>query len=343
MSLLNQLKFVVKRTLAPTRPTKSITEFDYATLPWIDKQDADIDGFLRQYKRGANLPYKLAEKMHFWRENGYVILEQSIQTEWLDQLWREVDELIGNHQKYQTLVRIDLPGYTAKPVQPVRDVPNDVLNGPYVKFMDFHDNSVIGKKIMLHENIVTFLDAVFGDKVIAMQSLLFKYGSQQATHQDFAYVVSEIPSHLAAAWIALEDVHVDSGPLFYYPGSHTIGKFDFGNGIFFNGQSTHNPDDFANYLDNACEEAGLEKKTLLIRKGDVLLWHAALAHGGAEIRNPELTRKSFVCHYSSDKAYRHHRQLPTAEPTRRTINEADVFANPHMPDQEDIFAAGKTM
>lgn len=343
MDLLNKLKSIAKRTISPEKPPKPVTEFDYASLPWIDKRDADVDGFLRQYQRGEDLPYNLAEKMRFWRENGYVILEQAIQTNWLDQLWSEIEELIEHHENYQTLVRVDRPEYTANPVLPVKDVPINVLDGPYIKFMDFHDNSVIGKKIMLHENIVTFLEAVFGDKVIGMQSLLFKYGSQQATHQDFAYVVSEIPSHLAAAWIALEDVHVDSGPLVYYPGSHTIGKFDFGNGIFFNGQSKHDPNDFANYLDSACQRAGLEKKTLLIKKGDVLLWHAALAHGGDEIRNPALTRKSFVCHYSSDKAYRHHRQSPTAEPVRRTINGADVFANPHMPDQEDIFAVGKTM
>lgn len=182
MSLLSKLKSVAKQTLRPKRPPKPITEFDYNTLPWIDKQGADVDAFLKSYKRGKDLPYDLAEKMHLWRENGYVILEQAIQTRWLDQLWSEVEELIEHHEKYKTLVRIDLPEYAAKPVQPVKDVPKHVLDGPYIKFMDFHDNSVIGKKIMLHENIIAFLEAVFGDKVIAMQSLLFKYGSQQATH-----------------------------------------------------------------------------------------------------------------------------------------------------------------
>ncbi|GAB2604790.1 phytanoyl-CoA dioxygenase family protein [Spirosoma areae] len=339
-NLLNALKAVVKQTL---RPEKVITEFDHASLPWIDKEDADITAFMKQYPAAKNLPYDLEEKMRFWRVNGYVILDQAIQTAWLDQLWSEIEELIEHHEDYQTLVRIDLPEYRSKPVQPVKDVPKSVLNGPYIKFTDFHDNSVIGKKIMLHKNIIAFLEAVFGDKVIGMQSLLFKYGSQQATHQDFAYVVSEIPSHLAAAWIALEDVHIDSGPLFYYPGSHKINKFNFGNGIFFNDKSTLDPNDFANYLDAACQKAGLVKKTLLVKKGDVLIWHAALAHGGDAIRNAALTRKSFVCHYSSDKAYRHHRQSPTAEPIRRTINGADVFVNPHLPDQEDIFTAGKTM
>lgn len=350
-TFLNKLKAVAKRTLKPEQhqpqpaeqPEKLITEFDYATLPWVDKEGADISAFVRQFPAAEALPYDLEEKMRFWKENGYVILNQVIPTAWLDQLWSEVEELIDHHENYKTLVRIDLPDYASNPVQPVSDVPKSVLNGPYIKFTDFHDSSVIGKKIMLHKNIVTFLQAIFGDKVIGMQSLLFKYGSQQATHQDFAYVVSEIPSHLAAAWIALEDVHVDSGPLFYYPGSHTINKFNFGNGIFFNDKSSLKPGDFATYLDETCRNAGLERKTLLIKKGDVLLWHAALAHGGDEIRNIALTRKSFVCHYSSNNAYRHHRQNATTEPIRRTINGADVFANPHMPDQEDIFSEGKNM
>ena len=341
--ILSRIKAVARRTLTPGGAPRVVTEFERSTLPWIDKKDADIDGFVKHYERGKSLPYDLAGKMRFWQKNGYVILDQAIATAWLDQLWSEVEELIEDHEKYQINVRIDLPEYASHPVMAIKDVPTNVLNGPFVKFLDFHDNSVIAKKIMLHENVTAFLEAAFGDKVIGMQSLIFRYGSQQATHQDFAYVVSEIPSHLAAAWIALEDVHIDSGPLFYYPGSHMVNKFNFGNGIFYNGQSTLHPRDFANYLDKACEDAGLEKKTLLVKKGDVLLWHAALAHGGDEIRNPALTRKSLVCHYSSDKAYRHHRQSPTADPTRRTINGADLFVNPTMPEQEDIFPVGRAM
>ena len=341
---LFRLKAVVKRTLKPEPPSPPITtEFEATTLPWIDRKDADIEAFVKSYKRAGTVPYDLAEKMRFWRENGYVILEQAMPVAWLDQLWSEVEELIEHHDKYNTNVQVDWPEYSAKPVRSINEVPIDVLDGPYIKFMDFHDSSVIGKKLMLHNNIITFLEAVFGDKVIGMQSLLFKYGSQQSTHQDFAYVVSEIPSHLAAAWIAIEDVNIDSGPLFYYPRSHAIRKFNFGNGIFFNSQSTHNPNDFAKYLNEACQQAGLKKQTLLIKKGDVLLWHAALAHGGDAIRNPALTRKSFVCHYSSDIAYRHHRQSPDTEPIRRSINGADVFANPYKPDQEDIFEVGRAL
>jgi ectoine hydroxylase-related dioxygenase (phytanoyl-CoA dioxygenase family) len=344
MSLISNIKTSLKKGIQQATAPKPLIEFDSATLPWLDKPTANIESFVSEYKRSKQVPYDLAEKLKFWQKNGFVILEQAIQTEWIDKLWSEMEELIDQHERYKTLVRVDRVDYRNNPVLPVSEVPKEVLNAPYIKFMDFHDNSVLGKKIMLHENIVTFLEAIFRDRVVAMQSLIFKYGSQQATHQDFPYVVSEVPSHLAAAWIALEDVHIDSGPLYYYPGSQHTQKFDFGNtGIFFNGQSKRNPDDFANYLDEKCQELGLTRETLLIKKGDVLIWHAALAHGGDPIRDPGLTRKSYVCHYSSSKAYKHHRQSPSTEPIRRSLNGADVFANPLMLDQEDLFKGGSKL
>lgn len=81
----------------------------------------------------------------------------------------------------------------------------------------------------------------------------------------FSYVTSQIPSHLAAAWIPLEDVHADAGPLYYFAGSHKIKKFKFGNGIFYNEHSKKNPDDFAIYLDKLCAKK-LKKETLLMKK-----------------------------------------------------------------------------
>lgn len=334
-SLTSRLKNAVKRVLRPQ--PKPPTEFEYRSLPWIDKKDADIDGFVKQYVRNKDLPYDLAEKLRFWQKNGYVILEQVLPHQWVDQLWSDVEELFDNNEKYRIKVQVDLPEYTGRAVQEARDLSQEVLNGKHIKIMDFHNSSVAGKKIMLDNSIVTFLEAVFGERVVAMQSLLFKWGSQQATHQDFAYVVSENPSHLAASWVALEDVHIDSGPLYYYPGSHTNKKFDFGNGMFYNHESEHDPNDFARYIEANCERMGQKRETLLIKKGDVLIWHAALAHGGDAIRNAALTRKSFVSHYSSINAYRHHRQAPDSEPVRHIYNGADVFAHPKLQDHEDIF------
>lgn len=336
--MLAQLKATVKKWLTPIPK-----DFDAATLPWIDKPDSHIDDFVKNFAKAKELPYDLAEKLRFWQQNGYVILEQAIPQQFIEVYWKDVAELIENHKQYKTEIRIDLPEYAKNPIQKVSEVSKEVLTGKYIKINDFHNQSIAGKKLMLHPSIVYFLEAVFGSKVVAMQSLTFLYGSQQATHQDFAYVVSEVPSHLAAAWIPVEDIKPDSGPLTYYVGSHKIKKFNFGNGIFFNNESTKNPDDFGKYLDAECQRLGLEKRTLLINKGDVLIWHAALAHGGEPIRNPAQTRKSYVCHYSSDIAFKHHRVRPNEEPIRFEYNGAEVFGNPQLIDIEDSFKAGEIL
>jgi len=324
-------------------PTPPPTDFDSKTLPWIDKANPDIEGFVKNFPKAAQLPYDLAEKLRLWNQNGFVILEQVLSEELIDAYLADVEELIEDHQQHDIHIRIDRPEYVKHPVMKIRDVPRAIIEGQYIKILDFHNASVAGKKLMLHNAIVSFLEAIFNEKVVAMQSLTFLYGSQQDTHQDFPYVVPQVPSHLAAAWIALEDVQPGSGELHYYVGSHKVKKFDWGNGIFFNGESTKNPTDFGHYLTAECERLGLERKTLLIKKGDVLIWHASLAHGGEPILDGNLTRKSYVCHYSSVKGYFRHRQAVSEEPVRHEMNGAEVFADPRMPEYENTFKRGETV
>jgi ectoine hydroxylase-related dioxygenase (phytanoyl-CoA dioxygenase family) len=45
---------------------------------------------------------------------------------------------------------------------------------------------------------------------------------------------------------------------------------------------------------------------LIAKKGDVLIWHANLVHGGAPILNPALTRKSMVVHYYANDVIKYH-------------------------------------
>jgi ectoine hydroxylase-related dioxygenase (phytanoyl-CoA dioxygenase family) len=46
-----------------------------------------------------------------------------------------------------------------------------------------------------------------------------------------------------------------------------------------------------------CEERGLKTEKFMAKKGDVLIWHADLMHGGARIQDPRQTRKSLVAHF----------------------------------------------
>ena len=47
-----------------------------------------------------------------------------------------------------------------------------------------------------------------------------------------------------------------------------------------------------------CEERGLKTEKFMAKKGDVLIWHADLMHGGAPIQDRRLTRKRAWLHIS---------------------------------------------
>jgi hypothetical protein len=45
-----------------------------------------------------------------------------------------------------------------------------------------------------------------------------------------------------------------------------------------------------------CKERGLAVKTFMATKGDVLVWHGDLLHGGAPIQDTSSSRKSLIAH-----------------------------------------------
>jgi ectoine hydroxylase-related dioxygenase (phytanoyl-CoA dioxygenase family) len=331
---------IVQRVIRKAESLKDhyfpLKDFDSETLPWIDRPGADIADFLKKNPPKNDVPYDMAEKLKSWEQNGYVVLENIIPEAMIDKFWGDFQELVQNPDKYDLSVRIDLDEFKPNQERNIKEFPREALLGKYVKINDFHNSSVAGKKLMTHPSIVSFLEAIFNQQIVVMQSLVFMYGSQQPSHQDYPWVTAKIPSHLAAAWIALEDIKIDSGPLYYYIGSHKMPKFNFGSGILFKKDSTKSPLEFAEYLDKTCADLHYPKETLLIKKGDVLIWHAALAHGGSMITNPEQTRKSFVCHYSTEQALPYHRNFVSQVPVKQEYNGVYIYNNPVFPQSEDV-------
>ncbi|MEZ0487395.1 phytanoyl-CoA dioxygenase family protein [Fibrella aquatica] len=313
-------------------------DFEADTLPWIDRPGADIDAFLARFNVPADFPYDLKALLVQWRDQGYVVLEGALPTAMVDGLWQEVEHTIEQHDQHS--LKALVYQFNDQKETPIKDVPKEKLSGIGSRLLEYHNSSVAAKRVMTYPHIATFLKAVFDEPVSVLQSLIFKYGSQQDTHQDFPWVRSKIASHLAAAWIPLEDVDADSGPLYYYPGSHRMPKFDFGTGILYKPDSFYSPDQFSKYLDKTCKKLGIERKTLLLKKGDLLLWHGGLAHGGNRIGNDALTRKSFVCHYSTVRSYSKHRnEAPGIESSPvNYYNDIAIYVNPENPAEEDKLA-----
>jgi ectoine hydroxylase-related dioxygenase (phytanoyl-CoA dioxygenase family) len=311
--------------------------FDPATLPWMDKALHGVDEYVASLNGEAT--GDLRERLLHFMQFGYLVLPGAIEHELIDAYLADVRELF-ERREHAVKVNVEQVGEQA-----VRDSTPEQLAGPHVRLMDFHNTSVAGKKLALHPSIVDFLTHVFREKVVAMQSLTFVRGSEQGTHQDFAYVVApRYPSHLAASWIALEDVHPDAGPLGYYPGSHTLRKFDWGDGLFHQaGVTKRDPVEFAPFLEAEARRMGLKAETFCPKKGDVFFWHGCLAHSGTPVNDPSRTRRSFVTHYSTLSGNPRDRRAIDQEPELIEYNGGVVFKDPVRGDEEDSFTRGAAL
>lgn len=268
----------------------------FSNLPWIDYPDSNI----KKYCLNKTEEYDLYNKLLEWKENGVVIFENAIDLKELDDFLNDLDFLISNPQKFE--IEVDHAGGRFK-ISDFSEI--ELRSNDRLKFCNIHSISSAARRLCLSKTVVSFLNHIFLDKTAVIQTLSFNKGSQQPAHADFAFVFNQTNiSFMAASWIPLEDIHEDSGPLAYYPGTHKVGEFgfyDFGNGeiILKNDIKNMSAMEFGNWLYKRINEGKYEKKVFLPKKGDVLIWHAALVHEGLPIKSVELTRKSFVTHYTS--------------------------------------------
>lgn len=182
---------------------------------------------------------------------------------------------------------------------------------PSYRIADLHSYSQGALDLYLNREIFTLLELILGREAVATQSLTFEFGSQQELHRDPVHVQMSPPSHLLAAWIALEDIDPACGPLTYVPGSHRLPYFRFPDGDYRLHAGRHGEKEVreaAEFDRRECEKAGLHRKAFTPQKGEVLLWHHSLLHGGSVPENSALTRRSFVVHYTSRENYPRQRQ-----------------------------------
>jgi ectoine hydroxylase-related dioxygenase (phytanoyl-CoA dioxygenase family) len=194
--------------------------------------------------------------------DGYLIIESVISNTTIDKI---VDEIYEKHPENKNSERItnawkeyDIIGYLA-----------------------------FNKKIM------KILNQLYKRKPIPFQTLNFYVGTEQKIHSDQIHFCSYPINFMCGVWIALEDISMDSGPLIYYPGSHKL--------PFYSMQKLNiEPGNYAKYekkIEKKFHKFGLPPKYGTIKKGDIIIWHANLMHGGSKRNNPDMTRKSIVIHY----------------------------------------------
>ena len=274
---------------------------------WIDRKEAII--VLNQKRQQGILSRELSARIETFMRDGFVVIESAVPKEQTEFLRSELNKFWADSPED---ARVE--NWTAEGKQQfVR--PEISLRDGTTKLLDYHAFSSTARKAIATAPVVEFLTAIFESKPKAFQSLTFWKGSEQAIHKDTAYVqIDGAPMEIAASWLALEDISPGTGELEYYVGSHHDPDFLFAGEHKWMSAAPHEHDRFLKSLHEDAVNYDHQKASFLANEGDVLIWHADLAHGGAKITRPGTTRQSLVTHFTPENNNPPYMQRVSREP-----------------------------
>lgn len=148
------------------------------------------------------------------------------------------------------------------------------------------------RRLALNRQVMIILETIFNARPLVVGSLFFEKGSQQSIHRDGPAFFTNPINHFFGVWNALEDITPESGPLVYYEGGHRCISDEE-----LRAACLRDQDAYFSSIIAACEKQGLPKRSILLNRGDTLIWHPQLPHGGSKIENPAKSRRSAVFHY----------------------------------------------
>ncbi|MFL6233793.1 MAG: phytanoyl-CoA dioxygenase family protein [Thermoanaerobaculia bacterium] len=193
---------------------------------------------------------------------------------------------------------------------------------------DFHKENPATQRMIFNEGLIAFLRSYFGEEPVMRQPETGLYHRKTPDHTDSLDFKVSPHGREVRIWCALEDIHPDSGPVYYVPGSHRTISERLERDVL-----TENPElaellrsqmkattamEFFSVtkplwsyvrqrkLPAAIAESGAQRQVFPLSKGDVVVFSSDVVHGTARCNNPELTRKYFVSYWSTASAVWYH-------------------------------------
>ncbi|HEX7139400.1 MAG TPA: phytanoyl-CoA dioxygenase family protein [Vicinamibacterales bacterium] len=305
-------------------------------LIWLDEESARR--LIGEKERAGEVTGEEGENLRKFAVDGYFVTKVNVTAEDAAEIDRDVDRL-WREKPSNLSFAYDSP--------PLRFSASDegTQRRPRYRIHELHNMSPVALRLSLDSRLHRYASLILGEPAIATQSLYFEFGSQQMLHRDSTVVPTPEFGRLVAAWIALEDITEESGPLAYVPGSQ---KFPFC-GLRDDEEYVYDPsrhtvaevERAVRFYDDELKKSGLPTHHFLAKRGEVLVWHSALMHGGAPPASPERTRKSYVVHYSTLRNNRT-RLCAVSEPVDGVPGES-VFECDSILERDGAYAFGNPL
>jgi hypothetical protein len=162
------------------------------------------------------------------------------------------------------------------------------------------------RELALYPPLMEEMRALIGEPMLLHLCLTGWVSTERGWHQDDYLNPPHVNSWYAAVWMALEDIHPDSGPFEYVPGSH---RWPLMRGSkvrkHMPWSEAMRPDwpqlseaFVVPAIDAEIAGRGAEIRSFMAKRGDVLIWHGRLLHRGSKPKQPGMPRRSLICHYS---------------------------------------------
>lgn len=238
-------------------------------------------------------------------DNGYAVIKNSVPLELIDTFLKDYDGLkVSVLDKHKHELDSE-----------------DCIEGMYRRLVNLHLKVPSLRPLFTKNQALVTTDFFFKEETTLYTSLYYEIGSAQDLHRDTPYFWTNPGYGYFGVWLALEDAGPENGALEVIPGSHRIlDEFDFRDGIgliekgssgSINPQSSNLWDTYQRKVYEKCIAAGLKKEVASVRKGDTVIWHPQLMHGGSKNADRYKSRNSFVMHvtpknsivYSQDKYF----------------------------------------
>jgi len=243
-------------------------------LPWIESP------FFEEILKTKKLTEEELQYVTEYQKNGFVVISGILPETLVDQTRSDADQKAFN------------PDFPIKTQRDERRV------------QDFWKVSEASRALACHPRILEILRLFYDREPIPFQTLNFKFGSQQRAHSDTIHFSSLPARYMCGVWVALEDITIDKGPVFYFPGSHRLPEYDFSH-IKSDSKTSSYGDyiEYEDFIEKIVNVNKFEKKVFLAQKGDVLIWSSNIIHGGSPVMEEGTTRWSQVTHYFFKDCY----------------------------------------
>lgn len=173
--------------------------------------------------------------------------------------------------------------------------------------------------ILTYDPLANVIEGLLGEPAGVHLNLTGWVSTQRNWHQDSYLNPPHVGDFYAAVWIALADIHPDSGPFQYVPGSHRwpqVTRQKIVSALEPEERDHRWPKHSERILTPLFEQEIVNRGNNVVshlpQRGDVLIWHGRLMHRGSVPNVPMMERRSLIAHYSG---IHHRHDMPAAQKT----------------------------